>query len=173
MLPNWLPINVIAEEWSKETGQSPGLIERALVEWFSQCSYEIDPREEGDGWIDRDLDEWPPVEGISRETLMPNRYLRIYCRLQNELLPSFWFPEEGTPKPLPPRNRNPGRPSYRDEYQRLFYELLEAGEIDLNKSKKQAARQLHERFPKDLQETIARHIKDIFDQAALKTRING
>jgi hypothetical protein len=167
MLPNWLPISVIAEEWSKETEQSPGLIERALVEWYSQCSYEIDPREEGDGWIDSELEEWPPTEGVSRETLMPRTYLKIMCERQGHGLPHFWFGTEGGSQSSmchsPSIGRGPAPQG--DAYVLLFDRLLAEGRIDLNSTLKDATNLLLVEKPGRKPRTVEGFIRNRFREA--------
>ena len=168
MVPNWLPIHVIAEEWSKETGQSKGLHQRSLVVWFGQCAHEIEDLRETGGWSDLELDNWSSAEGISKDTLMSREYFQIFCHSKGSPLPSFWFPEHNPPK-LPSAARGVlGRPSPRQAFINKFHELLEADEIDFSMPKKQAARQLQDALP-NVQRvqltTISRYIRDDFDRA--------
>jgi hypothetical protein len=167
MLPNWLPINVIAEEWSKETRQSSGFIERSLVVWFGQCAHEIEAPKETDDWTDPELENWSSAEGVTRETFMSREYFKIFCKSEDSPLPSFWFPEVNPPK-LPSAKRGRlGRPSPKPDFIKKFHELVEAGEIDFTMPKKQAARQLQDALP-NVQHvrltTIGRYIKDDFDR---------
>ncbi len=170
----WLPIHDIAQQWSDETGQSKTGLERALIEWFQQCAYEVDPGEEGTGWIDSALEHYNPFwDGVDCETYMPRTYFEIMCNREGHALPRFWFPVAGNSENNDEPIREPGRRGPRpleQAYIDLFHELLNKGEINLDENLQTAAYRLKDDKPERELRTVQNYIRKPFTKAKATPR---